>query len=422
MAETVTAVDGEVALAESERGLVAAAIVIGSGFFVVGLTNPGNLAGLALKTLLKDGLHLNAQGVASFGLVSGLAWYFKPIAGIFTDAVPLFGTRRRSYLLVAMVLGALSMIALGLAPHSYAAVLGLAIAVNACLVVCSTSLGGYLVETGNRTGSTGRLTAVRRFGETSVQFIAGPIGGMLATLAFIWAMGASALAMLAVVPIVWFFMREPRSPGHGAEVFRVAGNQIKSVLKSKKLWWASVFLGLINFCPGFVTPLFFFQRDTLKFSLPFIGLLGVASAIGALLAAFLYGALALRMSMRGLLVLGVALGALTALGYLFYRTPFEAGVVEAVYGFGLGMANIATIHLAVQGTPAGAEGLGFSLIVSVANLASSVADVLGSYLVDHHWSFANLVLLNASTTAAVLIVVPLLPKSLTSSTDGAAAT
>ena len=37
------------------------------------------------------------------------------------------------------------------------------------------------------------------------------------------------------------------------------------------------------------------------------------------------------------------------------------------------------------------------------------ADVVGSYLADHKWPFANLVYLNSGTTAIVLILLPLLP-------------
>jgi hypothetical protein len=43
--------------------------------------------------------------------------------------------------------------------------------------------------------------------------------------------------------------------------------------------------------------------------------------------------------------------------------------------------------------------------------------VVGSYLVDHKWAFNNLVLLNAGTTAIVLLLVPFLPAVLKGSKD-----
>ena len=47
----------------------------------------------------------------------GLPWYFKPFAGILTDAFPLFGSRRRSYLLVSTGLAVAAWALLIFTPH-----------------------------------------------------------------------------------------------------------------------------------------------------------------------------------------------------------------------------------------------------------------------------------------------------------------
>jgi hypothetical protein len=56
-------------------------------------------------------------------------------------------------------------------------------------------------------------------------------------------------------------------------------------------------------------------------------------------------------------------------------------------------------------------------MLSIRNVALLGADVVGSYLADHKWAFANLVYLNAGTTAIVLILLPLLPAALMRSKD-----
>jgi hypothetical protein len=73
--------------------------------------------------------------------------------------------------------------------------------------------------------------------------------------------------------------------------------------------------------------------------------------------------------------------------------------------------------LCARATPKGSEALGFALIVSVNNLTGQGADVVGSKLVDSHWSFRSLVLLNAGTTLFVLILLPFLPKTLLGTRD-----
>jgi hypothetical protein len=75
---------------------------------------------------------------------------------------------------------------------------------------------------------------------------------------------------------------------------------------------------------------------------------------------------------------------------------------------------------AVRATPKGCEGMGFSLMMSVRNTGLGVSDILGSRLIEHyHFTFFNLVWLNAGTTALVLIAVPFLPKILMDRSDSA---
>jgi hypothetical protein len=118
-------------------------------------------------------------------------------------------------------------------------------------------------------------------------------------------------------------------------------------------------------------------------------------------------------------LIAVAASACGTLLYLFYSNWIRALWIESQNGFFFGLAEIAILDLAARATPKGCEGLGYSLMLSVRNVALFGADVVGSYLADHKWPFANLVYLNAGTTAVVLILVPLLPAALMQSKDAA---
>ena len=104
---------------------------------------------------------------------------------------------------------------------------------------------------------------------------------------------------------------------------------------------------------------------------------------------------------------------------LFYSDYAHAVLIDSQNGFLFAFAEVTLIDLAARSTPKGCEGLGYSLIISILNVALFGADVVGSYLVDHKWRFAHLVFLNAGTTAIVLILVPLLPAALMGSNDAA---
>lgn len=120
-----------------------------------------------------------------------------------------------------------------------------------------------------------------------------------------------------------------------------------------------------------------------------------------------------------MLLAGIATAAVGTLFYLFYSTWTQAVLIESEYGFFFALAEVALLDLAARATPPGCEGLGYSLIISTRNVAYFGADILGSYLADHNWPFANLVYLNAGTTAIVLLLLPLLPAALMRSKDEA---
>src|SRR6476660_6264829 len=53
----------------------------------------------AISIVFKD-QGLKADQVAYFFLLTGIPWFIKPLYGLVSDFVPLFGLRRRSYLLL----------------------------------------------------------------------------------------------------------------------------------------------------------------------------------------------------------------------------------------------------------------------------------------------------------------------------------
>src|SRR5277367_4892517 len=94
---------------ELEKFWLLALVLIVAIFSVsLPLPSPGALGQIPLQNILKNKLNLTPEQTSSFFLYSGLFWYLKPITGILSDAFPLFGTRRRHYLLLSSALAAAS--------------------------------------------------------------------------------------------------------------------------------------------------------------------------------------------------------------------------------------------------------------------------------------------------------------------------
>ncbi|MBV8400262.1 MAG: MFS transporter, partial [Acetobacteraceae bacterium] len=180
------------------------------------------------------------------------------------------------------------------------------------------------------------------------------------------------------------------------------------------------FMACFYFSPGFSTPLFYRQTDELHFSKQAIGNLGIFGGAFGILAAIVYSRLIKRVPIRTMLFIGVVTGAITTLFYLFYSSWTQAVLIESQGGFFGTLAELALLDLAARATPPGCEGLGYSLMLSIRNVAVFGADIVGSYLADHQWSFSSLVYLNAGTTAIVLVFLPFLPAALMRSKDKAA--
>ncbi|NJK31697.1 MAG: folate/biopterin family MFS transporter [Deltaproteobacteria bacterium] len=148
--------------------------------FVTVFASASRLAELPIRAVVKDELMLPPEAMAQFVALVGLPWYLKPIAGVLSDQVRLFGTRRKHYLMLAGVGGALTWILSALGPMRVAVFLSAMVLLNLMAVLGNTVAGGLLVEQARRHRATGRLSALRVVAMNAASLIAGPFGGWLA--------------------------------------------------------------------------------------------------------------------------------------------------------------------------------------------------------------------------------------------------
>jgi hypothetical protein len=387
-----------------------ATVIIVVGVLATTLAQTDVLARLPLQNLLKNDLHLDRSANAAFFFWAGLAWYLKPLAGVLTDAFPLFGSRRRSYLLAGAILAALAWLAMIVTPHNYRDLLLVAVVLNVFMVVCSTVIGGYMVETAQATAGSGRLTAIRQFVQQGCAIINGPAAGYLASIAFGWTALTCGGVMALLVPVTVLFLREQPQRLAPQEVLANARAQLGNIATARTMWGAAALMALFYVAPGLSTAMFYRQQNELHMNTHMQGFLGLIAGVCGVAAAISYGALCRRLNLRTLLVLCMTAGTVANLGYLFYTSWERAQIIDGLNGFGYTLAELALMDLAVRATPAGSEGLGFALMVSVRNFALFGTDWFGSKLMDaYHVAFDTLVLANSATTAVTVPLVFLLP-------------
>lgn len=396
-----------------------AATLVVVGIFSTTLAQEQALGRLPLQNLLKNELHASRSASAAFFFVAGLAWYFKPLAGILTDAFPIFGSRRKTYLLLAATVGTAVWLAVLAIPHQYDALLWMMVLLGVFMMLASTVVGAVLVETAHAFGGSGRLTALRFFVQYCCAIIASLAGGYLASIWFGWTIALCAGVLFLVVPAAALLLHEQPVKASTAEILAGAVRHLKRIVGARTMWAAGGLIAFFYIAPGFTTALFYKQQAELHMGTPAQGWLNTIAALAAIAGAITYAYVCRRYPLRTLLLACLSIATVTTLGYLFYTSVANAYAIEAAHGFGAALATTALVDLSVRATPAGSEGLGYALMISISNFTRFGTDWLGSEMLDHwHMPFSQLVLTNAVTTLIAVPLVLLLPRVLVSRRDG----
>jgi hypothetical protein len=401
-------------------GLTTAAILIVVGVLSTTLAQPQVLGRLPITNMLKNEMHVSRADNAAFFLLIGLPWYFKPLAGVLTDAFPIFGTRRKSYLVISGVLATLAWAAIAFTPHQYGPLLWMCLLLSVFMMIGSTVVGAFMVEIAQATSTSGRLSSLRQVTSLVTAFITGPASGYLGSIAFAFTAGACGFAMFIMVPVTLLLMREQRQRIDAGEVLQGASEKIGVIAGAKTMWISAMVIGVVFLAPGLGTALFYRQQDLLHMTtnsgpgLPgFLGgqgFLGVIGASGGLASAAFYAWACRRFDLRTMLIGSFVAAAVGGLGLLFYTTATNARILAGLGGFVGTMVELAVMDLALRATPAGAEGMGFSLLMSARNICLFAADWVGSTLLDKHVaSFESVVVIGAVWTAGAAVLALVLP-------------
>ena len=351
--------------------------------------------------------------VTAYLTVLQLPWFIKPLYGMFSDFVPLFGYRRKAYLILANVAAALAYFAITqiTAPGEMVSFLLLA---TYGMAISSTLCGAVLVENGQKFRASGAFVNQEWLWYNIAAVAASVIGGVLvqrlaSASALHWAAAIAGVAPFAVVFAGIFLISEEKTPVN-RDAFQAAFRGFLSTLRSIPVLIVALFLFFYNFSPGFTTPLYYYMTDTLKFSQAYIGVLNAIQSAGWIAAGLVYSRFLSRLTTKYLLNLSIVLGIIGTLAFLFLSAGVSAPMVNFLYGFSLMIAFVASLTLAADYCPKHAEGFAYAILMSITNVATTASDNLGSYLYEHVFAYrlSPLIWVSAAFTAFAFVLVPIL--------------
>jgi len=382
-------------------------------YVVEGIGQTGGLIAQPLNYFLKQTYEWTPVQVTAYLTVLNLPWIIKPVYGIVSDFLPLFGYRRKTYLVLAnaAAAGAYCWVTQITAPSELVFVLLLT---AYGMAISSTVCGAVLVENGQRFGASDAFVNQQWLWFNIAAMASAFIGGELVErlppgTALHAAAGIIAIAPLAAVFAAWFLIHEPSSRINLPEMKKTLASLL-AALAIRELWVIALFLFVYYLNPGLGTPLYYHMTDELKFSQQYIGILGSINSAGWIAGALLYRRFLKGITAKALLNSSIVLGTLATAAFLLLWNEPLAAAINFFSGVAGMIAFVATLTLAADYCPQRSEGFAFAALMSVTNFAAALSENIGSVLYEHlfHRQLDPLILVSAAFTALAFAFVPLL--------------
>ena len=401
-------------------------IAILTVYFVQGILG---LSRLAVSFFLKDELLLSpVQVSALFGIVL-LPWMIKPVFGFISDGLPIFGYRRRPYLILSGILGTASWVSLATIVHTtWAATL--AIALSSLSVAMSDVIVDSLVVERARGESQAKAGSLQ-----SVCWGASAIGGLI-TAYFSGLLlqyfttrtvfGITALFPLIVSGVAWLIAESPVSKDSqdndhtNSLPIKHQLKQLRQAITQKTIWLPTAFIFVWQATPSADSAFFYFSTNELHFEPEFLGRVHLVTSFASLAGVWIFQRFLKSIPFRVIFAWSTVLSSILGMTMLLLVTHTNRRLGIDDHWFSLGdsvvlsvMGQIAFMQvmvLAARLCPSGVEATLFALLMSVFNSAGTVSRAFGALIT--YWlgitatNFESLWLLVLITNLSTLLPLP----------------
>ncbi|KHN15760.1 hypothetical protein glysoja_012552 [Glycine soja] len=402
-------------------------------YFVQGVLG---LARLAVNFYLKDDLHLDPAEAAVISGFSALPWLVKPLYGFISDSVPLFGYRRRSYLVLSGLLGALSWSLMAtFVDNKYSA--GFCILLGSLSVAFSDVVVDSMVverARGESQSTSGSLQSLcwgsSAFGGIVSSYFS---GSLLDAYGVRFVFGVTSLLPL-ITSVVAVLVKEQPMFGTtrglnilfaGPEFLESSKQRIIQLwgsVRQRSVFLPTLFIFLWQATPQSDSAMFYFTTNSLGFTPEFLGRVKLVTSIASLLGVGLYNGFLKNVPLRKIFFATTLLGSTLGMTQVFLVTGLNRKFGISDEWFAIGDSLILTVLsqasfmpvlvLAARLCPEGMEATLFATLMSVSNGGSVVGGLLGAGLTQLFGitkdRFDNLAALIILCNLSSLLPLPLL--------------
>ncbi len=387
------------------------------------------LAQLAVSFFLKDDLGLSPTQMAALLGVVSIPWIIKPVFGFVSDGLPIFGYRRRPYLVLSGLVGAGSWVVLATVVHTaIAATIAITLS-SASIALSDVIVDSLVVERARResqatagslqslcwgTAAVGGLLTAYFSGSLLEQFDSQTVFLITATFP------------LLVSCVAGLIAEERVEANQGLVVVRQQVSLLRQAVSQRAIWMPALFIFVWQATPSSDSAFFFFSTNDLGFSAEFLGRLRLVTSAAAIAGIWLFQRFFKKVPFRIIFRWTILISAVLGLTSLLLVTHANRTLGIDDRWFSLGDSLVLTVMgeiaympilvLAARICPPGVEATLFALLMSILNMARLVSHEGGALLTkalgitevsfDHLWV---LVLVANVSTLLPLLFLRLLP-------------
>ncbi len=358
------------------------------------------LARLAVSFFLKDELLLSPAEVSGLMGIVMLPWVIKPLFGFISDGLPIFGYRRRPYLILSGILGAISWVSLAtIVDTSWAATLAIALT-SLSVAISDVIVDSVVVERarGESQAAAGSLQSLTWGTVALGGLITAYFSGMLLehfTTRNIFLITAS--FPLIVSGVAWLIAETPVSKtkednnSSNSPTIKHQLGQLRKAFSQKTIWLPTAFIFILLATPSADSAFFFFTTNELHFQPEFLGRVRLVTSIASLVGIWIFQRFLKTVPFRVIFGWSTVISTVLGMTMLLLVTHTNRALGIDDHWFSIGdnliikvmgeIAYMPVLVLAARLCPPGVEATFFALLMSIVNLGGLVSHELGAVLI-----------------------------------------
>jgi len=388
-----------------------------------------SFASMASSYFQKDHLHWSPAAATMFPVIMMMAWNVKPLLGFVSDALPIAGYHRVSYIVISMMVLCLLWLVLTMGVNETYAYVAIQTLINTS--ICMAFVCGQAIVAERSQGQ--EVQAANKlqtwiWGSSMVGgLLGGTIGGQLeANVGHTTVFALSAVAPIVGLPFMWAPSLERKRTSSQTRSTMEMVRELCKVFSKWHMMAPALFIFLYCLTPGMGSASFFYYSNHLKISKEWLAILGTVDSIAGLVGMALYYALFTGYGPRFMMFWGNLAVTLIVSSQIILYSGYNRviGIPDVAFLFLDDIIIVTTgqvlmvplLSMMAMLCPKGMEGTVFCLYTALNNLGGNLSSILSAGLVSAFGitahNFDNMVPLRLVTLALKLLpclLVGLLP-------------